>query len=449
MSKPTRREFIKTGAGALGAGMMLPVLNRTAAGTTLVKQIADNAVGNGNILVIVELAGGNDGLNTIVPLAQYSNYAALRTRIAIPQDQVLPLYGANTINSQPTMGLAPSLSVIKPLADAQKLAVIQAVGYPTPNLSHFSSRDIWYSAVPNPNITTSNRTGWIGRHSALFGNKANSLDTVSIGSVNTTLYASGATAAGISASSNGDPTGYTFNTDGSFSGDRNNQIAAAQVMDQTTSPLPYIDLLETSTLDAITSADLVAQADNAYDGLSGPHSGHTHVTYPTTGNSFAAGLKLIAKLATYAPTFGTRVFYISTGGYDTHADQLNPNNGQAALLGRVAAGLKAFYDDLAAHNLSDKVIVLVWSEFGRRVADNASIGTDHGTANNVFVLGDKVKGGVYGADPSLTDLSGGNLKFKIDFRQVYATIIQDWLGGDPTPVLNGSFSNLGFLVPSA
>jgi uncharacterized protein (DUF1501 family) len=92
---------------------------------------------------------------------------------------------------------------------------------------------------------------------------------------------------------------------------------------------------------------------------------------------------------------------------------------------------------------------MVWSEFGRRVSDNASIGTDHGTANNVFVLGDKVKGGVYGADPNLTDLSGGNLKFKVDFRQIYATLIQDWLGGDPVPVLNGSFSNLGFLVPSA
>lgn len=443
MLKPTRREFIKTGAGAIGAGMMLPVLNRTAAGTTLVKQIAQNAVGNGNILVIVELAGGNDGLNTIIPLAQYNTYASLRPFIKIDQAQVLPLFGTTT------MGLTPGFSVIKPLADAQKLAVIQAVGYPNPNLSHFSSRDIWYTGVNNPSISTLNRTGWIGRHSALFGNASNSLDTVSIGSVNTTLYASGATVAGISNSNTGDPLGYTFSTDSSFSGDRNNQLAAAKVMDTSVSPLPYIDEFEASTLDAITSADVVTQADNDYDNKTGGHAGHTHPDYQTSGNNFSAGLKLIAKVATATPATGTRVFYISTGGYDTHADQLNPNNGQAALLNKVSIGLKAFYDDMTAHGLADKVIIMMWSEFGRRVGDNASIGCDHGTANNVYVLGNKVKGGVYGADPSLTDLSGGNLKFKIDFRQVYATIIKDWLGGDPVAVLNGSFANLGFLVPSA
>jgi uncharacterized protein (DUF1501 family) len=435
MSKPTRRQFIKSGAGAVGAGMMLPVLNRTAAGTTLVKQLADDVVGNGNVLVIVELAGGNDGLNTIVPLQQYDIYASFRTRIAIPKDQVRPLYGSTT------MGLAPSLDAIKPLVDAGKMAVIQAVHYPVPNLSHFSSRDIYYSGDPNPNITTANRSGWIGRHSALFGNKDNALDTVSIGAISTTLYASGAKVVGISSDSNGNPTGYQFNTDNSYPGDRNNQILAAKVMDSTASALPYVDLMEAAAIDAMNSADLVAQANSSYT---------SPVTYPS-GNSFAAGLKLIAKLATASPTLGTRVFYISTGGYDTHANQVNPNNPndgstQAVLLSRVAAGLKAFYDDLVAHNMSNKVIILIWSEFGRRVADNASNGTDHGTANNIFVIGDRVKGGVYGADPSLTDLDRGNLKWRIDFRDVYATIIRDWLGGDPVPVLNGNFNNLGFIA---
>ena len=443
MSKPTRREFIKTGAGALGAGMMLPVLNRTAVGTTLVKQVAQNAAGNGNILVIVELAGGNDGLNTIIPLAQYNTYASLRPFIKIAQDQVLPLYGSST------MGMTQGFSVIKPLADAQKLAVIQAVGYPSPNLSHFSSRDIWYAGINNPNISTLNRAGWIGRHSALFGNASNSLDTVSIGSVNTTLYAAGATVAGISNSNNGDPLGYQFNTDNSFSGDRNNQLTAAKIMDTSASSVPYVDLNETSTLDAITSADLVSLADSEYDNRTGGHVGHTHPDYQTSGNNFSAGMKLIAKVATATPSSGTRVFYISSGGYDTHSDQLNATNGQAALLNKVCIGLKAFYDDMTAHGLADKVIIMIWSEFGRRVGDNASIGCDHGTANNVYVLGNRVKGGVYGADPNLTDLSGGNLKFKIDFRQIYATIIQDWLGGDPVAVLNGSFANLGFLMPSA
>jgi uncharacterized protein (DUF1501 family) len=427
MSKPTRREFIKSGAGALGAGLMLPVLNRTAMGTIIVKQLADNAVGDGRILVIVELAGGNDGLNTIVPLAQYDTYASFRTRVKVDKQQVLPLYGSTT------MGLTPDWSALKPIADAGKLAVIQAVHYPNPNLSHDGSRTVYYLGDP-AGTTAVLRTGWIGRHSALFGNKSNSLDTVGIGGVSPTLYAAGAKIAGINADAEGSPAGYQFNTDPRYPGDRNNQLAAARAMDEAASTKPYIDLLEATETDAFNSADLVAQASQAYTST---------VTYPAN-DSFASGLKLIAKLATSTnPNLGTRVYYISLGGFDTHASQTTD---QPQLLQRVGNGLKAFYDDLLAHNLADRVLIMIWSEFGRRVADNASNGTDHGTANNIYVIGNRIKGGVYGEDPNLTDLDKGNLKAKIDFRQVYATLISDWLGGDPVPVLNGNFGNLGFIA---
>jgi uncharacterized protein (DUF1501 family) len=427
MSKPTRREFIKSGAGALGAGLMLPVLNRTAMGTIIVKQLADNAVGDGRILVIVELAGGNDGLNTIVPLAQYDTYASFRTRVKVDKQQVLPLYGSTT------MGLTPDWSALKPIADAGKLAVIQAVHYPNPNLSHDGSRTVYYLGDP-AGTTAVLRTGWIGRHSALFGNKSNSLDTVGIGGVSPTLYAAGAKIAGINADAEGSPAGYQFNTDPRYPGDRNNQLAAARAMDEAASTKPYIDLLEATETDAFNSADLVAQASQAYTST---------VTYPAN-DSFASGLKLIAKLATSTnPNLGTRVYYISLGGFDTHASQTTD---QPQLLQRVGNGLKAFYDDLLAHNLADSVLIMIWSEFGRRVADNASNGTDHGTANNIYVIGNRIKGGVYGEDPNLTDLDKGNLKAKIDFRQVYATLISDWLGGDPVPVLNGNFGNLGFIA---
>ncbi len=427
MSKPTRREFIKSGAGALGAGLMLPVLNRTAMGTTIVKQLADNAVGDGRILVIVELAGGNDGLNTIVPLAQYDIYASFRTRVKIDKQQVLPLYGSTT------MGLTPDWSALKPIADAGKLAVIQTVHYPNPNLSHDGSRTVYYLGDP-AGTTAVLRTGWIGRHSTLFGNKSNSLDTVGIGGVSPTLYAAGAKIAGINADAEGNPAGYQFNTDSRYPGDRNNQLAAARAMDEAASTKPYIDLVEATQTDAFNSADLVAQASQAYTST---------VTYPAN-DSFANGLKLIAKLATSTnPNLGTRVYYISIGGFDTHASQITD---QPQLLQRVGNGLKAFYDDLVAHNLADKALIMIWSEFGRRVADNASNGTDHGTANNIYVIGNRVKGGVYGEDPDLTDLDKGNLKAKIDFRQVYATLISDWLGGDPVPVLNGNFGNLGFIA---
>jgi uncharacterized protein (DUF1501 family) len=188
------------------------------------------------------------------------------------------------------------------------------------------------------------------------------------------------------------------------------------------------------------------------------------VVYPTNG--FANGLKMIAKLATSTnPTLGTRVYYISTGGFDSHANQATYLSGGnilaqfqgdlPRLLGDVIApSLKAFYDDIKAHGLENKVIVMVWSEFGRRVAQNGN-GTDHGTANNVLLMGGRVRGGVYGvngldgssaSDPSLTNLSNGNLRYKVDFRQVYATLIQDWLTGDPAQVLGGTFSNLGFIA---
>lgn len=434
MSKQTRREFIKTGAGAAGAGLVLPVLNRTASGTTIVKQLAANQIGDGRVLVIVELAGGNDGLNTVIPLRQYATYASLRTRIAIPQAQVLPLYGANTFNGSPTMGLTPYFESLLPVFDAGKVAVIQSAHYPNPNLSHESSRVNYYTARPNANSAFQG-SGWIGRHSVLFGNPENALDAIGIGGVNKTIYASGAKVAGINADGNGNPSGYAFNT--TNSGDRNNQLNAAQVIDEDPSPKPYVDLWETTAIDAISGSDTVAAAAASYVPPQNPV-----FPYPT-GNGFYNGLRLIAKLIMSTnPSLGTRVYYISTGGFDSHANQINDHQ---TLLTRVASGLRAFYEDLVAHNFADKVIVLVWSEFGRRVADNASEGTDHGTANDMFVIGAPVKGGVYGPDPDLTNLQNGNLRWSVDFRSVYAEIISKWLGGDPDEVLDGSFPQLGFL----
>ncbi len=440
MSKPTRRDFIKTGAGLIGgglvgAGMPLPVFDRTLPGATVVKQLAENEVGDGSILVIVELAGGIDGLSVIIPIQQYDTYFSLRPTVGIPKERLLPLFGSST------MGMAPELADLRPIAEAGKMAVVQATGYPNPNLSHDGSRQIWYIGNPDPN-NYAKGAGWVGRHSALFGARNNSLDTVSIGrSVNNTLYAAGATVVSIDSDNTSN---HQFQTNTAYPGDRNNQLAAVQLMDPNQSPLPYIDLIEKVELDALNSADKVRQAITAYT---------SPVTYPTSGRTggFANGLRLIAQLATATPTLGTRVFYCSVGGFDTHANQANyklpqtPGD-QPVLLSGVARSLRAFYDDLIAHDMADKVVILIWSEFGRRVAQNESDGTDHGEGNNVILLGGKIKGGVYGADPSLTDLNRGNLKYKIDFRQVYATLIRDWLGGDPAAVLNGNFSSLGFIA---
>jgi hypothetical protein len=205
MSQTTRRDFIKTGAAAVS---MLPVINRQAYGVTVVESLRQPLLAEDRVLVIVELGGGNDPLEHFVPLQQYDIYKSFRSRLAIAKEQVLPLYGSTT------RGLAPNLSAIKPVADAGKLAVIQAVHYPNPNLSHDGSRTIY--RIGDTNVTVTGQSGWIGRHSALFGNKDNPLDTVGIGGVNTVLQAQGAKISGISADQQGNALGYSFNGDPRF-----------------------------------------------------------------------------------------------------------------------------------------------------------------------------------------------------------------------------------------
>ena len=428
MTKTTRRDFFKTGTAAIGAGLSLPVLNRQAFGVTVVESLRQPLLAENRILVIVEFGGGNDPLNTFVPLQQYDIYKSFRSRLAIPKEQVLPLYGTTT------RGLSPNLSALKPVADAGRLAVIQAAHYPQGSLSHEISRTIY--RVGDTNLTTTGQSGWIGRHSALFGSKDNPLDTVGIGGVNTVLQARGAKISGISADQQGNPSGYAFNADQRFPGDAANQLEAARLLAKGGAVRYYTSLTKTVQTDAFNSADGVAQAAAAYA---------SNVSYPAT--PFSGGLKLISKLASStSPALGTRVYYISLGGFDTHANQ---DRDQPNLLKQVGEGLKAFYDDLAAHNLTDTVLVMIWSEFGRRVADNASNGTDHGEANDLIFIGGRVKGGVYGADPSLTDLHAGNLKYKIDFREVYASVIQGWFGnsaGETAQVLNGSYKTIDFLA---
>ena len=431
MSKTTRRDFIKTGAGAIGAGIALPVLNGVATGQTIVRQARRELAGEPRILVIVELLGGNDGLNTIVPLKQYDTYASFRSRIAFPKDQVLPLYGSTT------MGMTPDWAAIKPLADAGQLAVVQAVHYPNPDLSHEGSRLVYYRGHSPAEPVFSVPSGWIGRHSALFGQPDNPLDTIGIGGgLVQTLVAPGAASSNIRPDTNGNLLGQGFETNVRFPGDRNNVVRTARLMDAYFTNDPYTDLIEKAQTDVFRSVDLVAAASATYS---------SSVVYPRT--AFAGGLKAIMSLAASTkPLLGTRVFHVSIGDFDTHVKQLPRHK---LLFQDITTALKVFFDDLAVHNLDNNALVMIWSEFGRRVADNASAGTDHGWANNIYLLGKRVKGGTYGADPNLTDLEAGNLKWKIDYRSVYQTIIENWFGNstsDAQKVLGGDFGNLGFLA---
>jgi uncharacterized protein (DUF1501 family) len=239
---------------------------------------------------------------------------------------------------------------------------------------------------------------------------------------------------------------YTFQTDERNRGDRNNQVNTFHSTNMR--DFPADTFLKAIADTGIDAADGAAQLQTAVGSYTSP------VTYPA-GNSLASGLKMLAQIITTVPE--ANLLYVSIGGWDHHSEEIgndqNPTDkrvGQhATLLGSLSQGIKAFYDDMAAHGLADNVVILTWTEFGRRPNENASHGTDHGTANVMFVVGNPVHGGkIYGQQPSLETLaldSAGNMKFTVDFRAVYATILDKWLGADSRTILGSSYENVGFL----
>ena len=248
----------------------------------------------------------------------------------------------------------------------------------------------------------------------------------------------------ISPANGADPfANYQFLTDGRNTGDRNNQVNTFKAMG-------------TRSFDAGTFLSAVAKAGfDAEEGaaqLRAAVAGYNStVTYPT--NSLASAMKMVAQIATTIAD--ANLFYVQVGGFDHHSAEIGSNQaptdktvGQhAALLGQVSQSIKAFYDDMVAHNLGDNVVMMTWSEFGRRPNENASRGTDHGTASVQLVVGNAIKGGVYGTQPSLTDLdSAGNMKFTVDFRAVYATLLDKWLNADSRSILGGQFDDVGFIA---
>jgi uncharacterized protein (DUF1501 family) len=369
------------------------------------------AVGSaaGRSLVVVNLQGGNDGLNTVVPYGD-PTYYSLRPTINIPQDQVVKL--------DSVLGLNPQLAALKPLYDQQRIAILQGVHYPNPNLSHFRSTEIWQTAAPDKYVDT----GWAGRYldAEGKGQPSNLFAGVAVGPVLPKMMIAERT----DVPTISDLRGFKFN------GTRDEQAQADKILggDGYKYPFqsPYLQLVQ----------DVESHAHAASAEL--PHlvSGYKpSVDYPKT--PFGAGLNLIAGVVN--ANVGTKVYYISLGSFDTHVGQRGQ---QDRLLEQLASGLAAFYQDLAAHQADDKVLTMTFSEFGRRVGENANRGTDHGTAAPMFLVGGNTKGGIYGDHPSLTDLDFGNLKWHTDFRSVYATVLERWLGIGSSPILGSQFDTL-------
>ena len=347
--------------------------------------IRGSAVSNDNILVIVQLSGGNDGLNTIIPTGD-DNYRRARPSIGL-RDRLHPL--------QDGLALNPGMTAFKELFIDGRLAIINGCGYPRPNRSHFKSMEIWHTA--DPVAAKSETSGWLGH----------CVDHLRRG-----------TSGLFRALNIGPELPQALVADDEI-------VPSIPSADDATTAMHYLARQATN---AVIDAGAIERAAARY---------RADAYYP---GGLGSNLKLIAQLIT--ANFGTRIFYCQIGGFDTHANQLGQHE---RLLANVSSSIAAFTKDMRSKGLGDKVAVMCFSEFGRRVEQNSSGGTDHGAAGPMFVIGGRVKGGVYGAHPSLSDLDDGDLKYSTDFRRVYATLLDRWLNTNSSSVLNNTFEPIPFL----
>ena len=369
------------------------------------------------VLVVLQLSGGNDALNTIVP---YTNplYRDNRPNVAIQEDQVLP------INDE--LGFNPNLAPLKRLYDDGKVAIIQGVGYPNPNRSHFRSMDIWHTCEPDKIAND----GWLGLTvQDLDPNQDNVLTCVNFGRG----LPRALVAPGIPVASVGNLETYGVLTSIEREAKRTEALDIfSQMYSPATGRDAVLSYLSQTGMDALTGADILATAPAQYS---------SSVEY--SGSSIGQYMRNIAQV--HCANLGSRVLYTTApyNSFDTHATELSAH---ARLWTDVSQTISDFYDDLTEHNAGENVMLLVFTEFGRRVHDNGS-GTDHGSGGIAFVIGDTVKGGLYGEYPSLDGdkLLDGDLQFNNDFRGLYATIVEDWLGLDSKPIVNGSFEKLAFV----
>ncbi|SHI73651.1 DUF1501 domain-containing protein [Algibacter luteus] len=370
------------------------------------EEVASNKLGYKR-LVIIQLSGGNDGLNTVIPFRNDLYYKE-RPALALSKKDIIKL------NDE--IGLHSSLEPLKKLYDKGYLSIINNVGYPNPVRSHFRSMDIWQTATDSD---TYSQNGWVGRYLDHYGKNSHSAievnESLSLAMKGENLNAIATQDAKALYNLSKDP--YFKNL--------NRHQNDAHLSEHN------LGYLYKSMIAAESSAKYIYETSKTVTSLQ---------EYPN--NKFGKQLKTTAQFINSG--LQTRVFYTSLGGFDTHVNQLNT---QKKLLGQYANGIDAFVQDLRNNNTFKDTLILTFSEFGRRVKQNASVGTDHGTANNVFVIGENLKKqGVYNNMASLSDLDdNGDLKFEIDFRTIYATVLDKWLEVDDKKVLNKSFNQLDFI----
>ncbi|HEV2094907.1 MAG TPA: DUF1501 domain-containing protein [Chthoniobacterales bacterium] len=435
----TRRRFLRTSALGAAAAWTLPVflektffaLDAMAAGA-----VTQSVTGkDGTILVVLQMAGGNDGLNMVVPYADDIYYRS-RPKLGLPADKILKLDSYAGLNGR--------LSGLKTLFDEGHLAIVQGVGYPNPNRSHFRSTEIWQTAS---DAERAESEGWLGKY----------FDSCCAGADPTVGVAIGEQMPQAFVAKN--PTGVTFSKPEQFRWQSSGKAAGAITSEEAffrqlngmdeessaaandggsigaiagrpTGAQSAVDFLQRTALDAQLSSDKILAIARKYK---------SPVPYPP--GPLPASLSMIARMI--AGGLPTRVYYASQGGFDTHAGELNAHD---RLMGQLNDAISAFVADLKQQGNFDRVVLMTFSEFGRRVAENANGGTDHGAAAPMFVLGGAVKPGLFGKHPSLSDLDHGDLKFNTDFRSVYGTVLDNWLKAPSQTVLGGKFPALPLIA---
>lgn len=395
-----RKEFIQVGSLAT-ASMMVPKFLKAFEG--------GNRVPAGNkVVVILQLSGGNDGLNTVIPVRNDLYYKA-RPKLGIEKDKALMLTDEAALH--------PALTGLKELYDDGSLGILNNVGYPNPDRSHFRSMDIWHTASQSTDYWT---TGWVGRYLDAQCNgcdkptQAIELDDV------LSLSLKGEHIKGIAVK---DPRRLYGTANEKFFRDvmRTHKDEAGE---------QPVDYLYKTMAETLSSADYIFKQSQMHP---------TKAVYPATG--LGSSLKTIASLI-YSD-INTKVYYVSLGSFDTHVGQ---ENTQQRLFTEMNDAVKAFVKDLKANNRFNDVMLFTFSEFGRRVSQNASGGTDHGTANNMFfVSGGLKQKGLINELPDLSDLDEGDLKYKVDFKNAYATVLNKWLGADDKAILTKQYDYLNFI----
>src|SRR5262245_1103248 len=410
----TRREFIRGGVSAFTMGFAAP---------TFLSELALAQGASRRNVVILYLSGGNDALSTLIPYTD-TFYYSRRPSLGVPAGTVLQV---GSDSSGKPLGLHPRLTGLQQIFNQGRLAIVQRTGYASSSRSHFLGTDIWSTA--NPNLSTG--AGWLGRYLDTIPSPVDPLmGWCTVGAVPHSLLANKVSVPAIPS-----PTAYSLQSPNTGSEATFSRQAMTAVTGYLPSDRPHLAFVNGTAQGALATLDRVASVATYTPS----------VTYANDGLSQA--LKTVA--GAMVMSIGTKVFWVQTGGYDTHAGQgTNPANGAYTnLMNTLNNALTAFYNDLSNHSLLQDTLILQFSEFGRRISENGSAGTDHGAAGLMLVLGGSVQGGLYGTAASLNPVAGnptlenngGDVTYETDFRSVYARVIDNWLGVDSAAILGGDF----------